>query len=81
MKSRLDKESVDSIYVNGNFQGTSELHHDSGDRYHGAYHHPAGDVVFHGEMKDGKFQISYWASPNVEMSGQALHELEENLGR
>jgi hypothetical protein len=81
MKSRLDKETVTSIYDNGIFQGTSELHHVSGDRYHGFYHHPSGDVVFHGELNDGKFQIAYWSSQDVEMSGQALHELEESFGR
>jgi len=82
MKSRMDKETVTSIYDDKrNFQGTSEIHHISGDRYHGAYHHPFGDVVFHGELKDGKFQIAYWGSHDVEMSGQAIHELEESLGR
>jgi hypothetical protein len=81
MKSRLDKENVASIYDKGIFQGTSEMSHISGDRYHGAYHHPSGDVVFHGELKDSKFEISYWSSQDVEMSGQALHELEESLGR
>jgi len=81
MRSRLDKETVNSIYDKGNFQGTSEMSHISGDRYHGVYHHPSGDVVFHGELKDGKFEIIYWASPSVDMSGQALHELEGNLSR
>jgi len=82
MRSRLDKETVNSIYDNlGRFVGTSEIHHIAGDRYHGAYHHPSGDVVFHGELKDGKFQIAYWGSTDVEMSGQALHELEESLRR
>jgi hypothetical protein len=81
-RNRLDKESVTSIYDNkGNFTGTSEIHHIAGDRYHGAYHHPSGDVVFHGEMKDGKFRIAYWGSNAIDMSGQALHELEESLRR
>lgn len=81
MKSRLDKENVNSIYDKGVFQGAYEIHRVSGDRYHGTYHHPSGDVVFHGEMKGRKFEITYWSSPDVEMSGQALHELEESLGR